>query len=97
MATTVADALLDGLAAHGVEVCFGVPGVHNLPFWVGAGTAGRPRIVGVRHEGAAGYAADAAARTTRRPGRRAHDHRARLRQRARRLRRGLRLASPPCS
>ena len=64
MATTVADALLDGLAAHGVEVCFGVPGVHNLPFWVGAGTAGRPRIVGVRHEGAAGYAADAAARTT---------------------------------
>jgi acetolactate synthase-1/2/3 large subunit len=61
---TVADALLDELAAQGVAVCFGVPGVHNLPFWAGAGAAGRPRIVGVRHEGAAGYAADAAARTT---------------------------------
>ena len=61
---TVADALLDGLAAHGVGLCFGLPGVHNLPFWVGEGQDGRPRIVPVRHEQAAGYAADAAARTT---------------------------------
>lgn len=57
---TVGDALLEQLAAHGVEVCFGVPGVHNLPFWSGTG----PRVVGVRHEQAAGYAADAAARAT---------------------------------
>jgi len=41
-----------------------VPGVHNLPFWAGAGVGRRPRVVGVRHEQAAGYAADAAARAT---------------------------------
>ncbi len=64
MAFTVADALLDQMADHGVRVCFGVPGVHNLPFWVGAGVGGRPRVVGVRHEQAAGYAADAGARAT---------------------------------
>ena len=62
--TTVADALLDQLAAHGVRVAFGIPGVHNLPLWNGAGEQGRPRIVGVRHEQAAGYAADALARAT---------------------------------
>jgi len=62
--SSVGDALLDQLADHGVRVCFGVPGVHNLPFWVGAGVGRRPRVVGVRHEQAAGYAADAAARVT---------------------------------
>ena len=64
MTATVADALLDQLAAHGVRVCFGIPGVHNLPLWNGAGQQGRPRVVGVRHEQAAGYAADALARAT---------------------------------
>jgi acetolactate synthase-1/2/3 large subunit len=63
-ATTVADVLLDQLADHGVTVCFGIPGVHNLPLWVGAGVGRRPRVVGVRHEQAAGYAADALARAT---------------------------------
>ena len=61
---SVGDALLEQLADHGVRVCFGVPGVHNLPFWVGAGVGRRPRVVGVRHEQTAGYAADAAARAT---------------------------------
>jgi acetolactate synthase-1/2/3 large subunit len=61
---SVGDALLDQMADHGVRVCFGVPGVHNLPFWVGAGVGRRPRVVGVRHEQTAGYAADAAARAT---------------------------------
>ena len=64
MSPTVGDAILDQLADHGVRVCFGVPGVHNLAFWVGAGVGRRPRVVGVRHEQAAGYAADAAARAT---------------------------------
>jgi thiamine pyrophosphate-dependent acetolactate synthase large subunit-like protein len=64
MAPSVGDALLDQLADQGVAVCFGVPGVHNLPFWVGAGAGRRPRVVGVRHEQAAGYAADASARAT---------------------------------
>ena len=62
--SSVGDALLDQLADHGVQVCFGVPGVHNLPLWVGAGIGRRPRVVGVRHEQTAGYAADAAARAT---------------------------------
>ncbi len=44
------------------------PGVHNLPLWSGAGAGRRPRVVGVRHEQAAGYAADAAARATGRLG-----------------------------
>ena len=48
------------LAAHGVRTVFGLPGVHNLPFWdVEAG----PRILGVRHEQAAAYAADGLARS----------------------------------
>ena len=62
--SSVGDALLEQMADHGVRVCFGVPGVHNLPFWVGAGVGRRPRVVGVRHEQTAGYAADAAARAT---------------------------------
>ncbi len=61
---SVGEALLDQLADHGVEVCFGVPGVHNLAFWVGAGVGRRPRVVGVRHEQAAGYAADTGARAS---------------------------------
>jgi acetolactate synthase-1/2/3 large subunit len=61
---TVAAALLDRLAAHGVGTAFGIPGVHNLPFWEAAGLDGRPRIIGTRHEQAAGYAADALARAT---------------------------------
>ena len=57
--------MLQMLADHGVELVFGLPGVHNLPFWdseVG------PRILGVRHEQTSGYAADALARTTGRLG-----------------------------
>ncbi len=49
------------LESQGIARVFGLPGVHNLPFWdseVG------PRIIGVRHEQAAGYAADGMARTT---------------------------------
>jgi thiamine pyrophosphate-dependent acetolactate synthase large subunit-like protein len=64
MGSSVGDALLDQLGELGVRVCFGVPGVHNLPFWNGAGSGRRPRIVGVRHEQAAGYAADGAARAS---------------------------------
>lgn len=63
----VAEAIVDGLVAHGVEVAFGIPGVHNLALW----EAVRPRadleIVGVRHEQAAVYAADGVARHSRAP------------------------------
>jgi acetolactate synthase-1/2/3 large subunit len=53
--------MLQMLQSHGVAHVFGLPGVHNLPFWDGDSA---PRIIGVRHEQAAGYAADALARTS---------------------------------
>ncbi|MGA0066708.1 MAG: thiamine pyrophosphate-binding protein [Candidatus Nanopelagicales bacterium] len=62
---TVGTAILELLADRGVEVAFGLPGVHNLAFW----SADSPvRIVGVRHEQACAYAADGYARATGRLG-----------------------------
>ena len=62
---TVGTAILEFLAEHGVDVAFGLPGVHNLAFW----SAETPvRIVGVRHEQACVYAADGYARATGRLG-----------------------------
>jgi thiamine pyrophosphate-dependent acetolactate synthase large subunit-like protein len=55
------------LERAGVEVAFGLPGVHNLALWRALG--GSPiRLVGVRHEQTAAYAADGYARTTGRVG-----------------------------
>ena len=51
----------------GVEIAFGLPGVHNLPLW--RELNGSPiRLVGVRHEQTAAYAADGYARATGRLG-----------------------------
>ncbi len=62
---TVGTAILQMLAAQGVDTAFGLPGVHNLAFW----SAQTPvRIVGVRHEQACVYAADGYARATGRLG-----------------------------
>ena len=47
----------------GVEVVFGLPGVHNLAAWE-ALRESPIRLVGVRHEQAAAYAADGYARAT---------------------------------
>jgi thiamine pyrophosphate-dependent acetolactate synthase large subunit-like protein len=55
------------LEQAGVEVVFGLPGVHNLAIWR-ALAASPIRLVGVRHEQAAAYAADGYARTAGRPG-----------------------------
>jgi acetolactate synthase-1/2/3 large subunit len=60
---STAGRVLDLLASVGVETVFGLPGVHNLAFWRELGP-GRPRILGVRHEQAAAYAADGLARAT---------------------------------
>lgn len=60
---TVAAALLTLLGRHGVTRAFGIPGVHNLPFWDADGEQ-VPRIIGVRHEQAAGYAGDGLFRAT---------------------------------
>src|SRR4051794_34513097 len=64
---TGARRLLEVLASHGVEVVFGLPGVHNLPVWQALRGSGI-RMVGVRHEQTAGYAADGYARATGRLG-----------------------------
>jgi thiamine pyrophosphate-dependent acetolactate synthase large subunit-like protein len=55
------------LERAGVEVCFGLPGVHNLALWE-ALRESPIRLVGVRHEQAAAYAADGYARATGRLG-----------------------------
>src|SRR5215217_6120133 len=64
---TGAQLIVDLLEREGVEVAFGLPGVHNLPLWE-ALRGSRIRLVGVRHEQAAGYAADGYARATGRLG-----------------------------
>ena len=60
---TGAQLIVAQLEEAGVEVCFGLPGVHNLPLW--EALRGSPiRLVGVRHEQAAAYAADGYARAS---------------------------------
>jgi acetolactate synthase-1/2/3 large subunit len=64
---TGARALVEALEAHGVEVVFGLPGIHALPLW--DALIGSPiRRVVVRHEQAAGFGAVGYARTGDRPG-----------------------------
>ena len=48
---SVAGAILELLGRHGTTRVFGIPGVHNLPFWDVDSTLA-PRIIGVRHEDA---------------------------------------------
>jgi acetolactate synthase-1/2/3 large subunit len=61
--TTGAVRLLESLEYLGVELVFGLPGVHNLPIWK-ALSESDIRLVGVRHEQTAVYAADGYARAT---------------------------------
>jgi acetolactate synthase-1/2/3 large subunit len=64
---TGAGAAVAALEDAGVSVAFGLPGVHNLPLW--RELNGSPiRLVGVRHEQTAGYAADGYARASGRLG-----------------------------
>jgi acetolactate synthase-1/2/3 large subunit len=62
-----AKAIVEELERAGVEVCFGLPGVHNLALWE-ALRESPIRLVGVRHEQTAAYAADGYARATGRLG-----------------------------
>ena len=55
------------LEEAGVEVAFGLPGVHNLALWREL-NASPIRLVGVRHEQTAAYAADGYARASGRLG-----------------------------
>ena len=59
--------LLEALEQLGVELVFGLPGVHNLPIWK-ALSESDVRLIGVRHEQTAVYAADGYARATGRLG-----------------------------
>ena len=66
--TTGGESLVQALSLSlGVEVVFGLPGVHNLAAWKAFPGSG-VRLVGVRHEQTAGYAADGYARATGRLG-----------------------------
>ena len=64
---TGADLVVAALERAGVSVAFGMPGVHNLALWRALGDSSI-RLVGVRHEQAAAYAADGYARATGRVG-----------------------------
>ena len=64
---TGGEVLVQALRDLDVEVAFGLPGVHNLAAWKAFPGSG-VRLVGVRHEQTAGYAADGWARATGRLG-----------------------------
>jgi len=59
--------VVEALERLGVELVFGLPGVHNLPIW-DVLRESSIRLVGVRHEQTAVYAADGHARATGRLG-----------------------------
>jgi acetolactate synthase-1/2/3 large subunit len=56
-------AVASALKAHGVSIVFGIPGTHNLGFFVALADAGIRNIT-TRHEQGAGYAADGYARSS---------------------------------
>ncbi|HEY8771018.1 MAG TPA: thiamine pyrophosphate-binding protein [Thermoleophilaceae bacterium] len=64
---TGAQLVVQALEDAGVELAFGLPGVHNLALWRALGDS-RVRLVGVRHEQTAAYAADGYARASGRLG-----------------------------
>ncbi|MDM7933063.1 5-guanidino-2-oxopentanoate decarboxylase [Tabrizicola sp.] len=67
--TTVGIRLVEGLAARGVDVVFGIPGVHTIELYRGLAAAeGKIRHVTPRHEQGAGFMADGYARVSGKPG-----------------------------
>ncbi|CCV09814.1 5-guanidino-2-oxopentanoate decarboxylase [Mesorhizobium sp. STM 4661] len=65
--TTVGEALINLLEAHGVDTVFGIPGVHTVELYRGLARS-RIRHVTPRHEQGAGFMADGYARASGRPG-----------------------------
>ena len=65
--TSVGEALVAGLVARGVELVFGIPGVHTVELYRGIARAGL-RHVTPRHEQGAGFMADGYARVAGKPG-----------------------------
>jgi len=67
MMKTVGEVLVDLLEANGVEVVFGIPGVHTVELY--RGLAASPiRHITPRHEQGAGFMADGYARVSGKPG-----------------------------
>jgi acetolactate synthase-1/2/3 large subunit len=64
---TLGEALVSLLETHGVEVVFGIPGVHTIELYRGL-AASRIRHVTPRHEQGAGFMADGYARVSGKPG-----------------------------
>ncbi|WP_327243049.1 thiamine pyrophosphate-binding protein [Streptomyces sp. NBC_01320] len=64
---TGGEAVVRALAKHGVTQAFGIPGTHNLEIYRHLDPYGIAHVT-PRHEQGAGYAADAYARVTGRPG-----------------------------
>ena len=64
---TVGERLVEGLAARGVEVVFGIPGVHTVELYRGL-SGSKVRHVTARHEQGAAFMADGYARVSGRPG-----------------------------
>ncbi|MDX0996976.1 5-guanidino-2-oxopentanoate decarboxylase [Sinorhizobium medicae] len=64
---TVGETLVDLLEANGVEVVFGIPGVHTVELYRGL-SASKIRHVTPRHEQGAGFMADGYARVSGKPG-----------------------------
>ncbi len=65
--TTVGEALIRLLEAHGVDTVFGIPGVHTVELYRGLARSGI-RHVTPRHEQGAGFMADGYARAGGKPG-----------------------------
>ena len=64
---TCGEAVVDTLVRHGVDVVFGIPATHTLAIYESLGRS-PIRHITPRHEQGAGYAADAYARATGKPG-----------------------------
>ena len=64
--STVGRYIVELLAANGIDVVFGIPGVHTLELYRGLALTGMRHVL-VRHEQNAGFAADGYARVTGRP------------------------------
>jgi acetolactate synthase I/II/III large subunit len=65
--TTLGEALIDLLEAHGVDTVFGIPGVHTVELYRGL-AGSKIRHVTPRHEQGAGFMADGYARASGKPG-----------------------------
>ncbi|WP_309667438.1 thiamine pyrophosphate-binding protein, partial [Tabrizicola sp.] len=64
---TVGERLVEGLAARGVTVVFGIPGVHTVELYRGLSNS-PVRHVTARHEQGAAFMADGYARVSGKPG-----------------------------